>query len=623
MKTTKLLLLSLAILLIFIEACTQKQIPHNGLIAYYPFNKDFNDHSGNNFNGKVTETVLVGSKNKACFLNGGNSFIEVAGIDSLKTVKQLTVSCWINPFTAKQYTAWISKANDSGNNSQWRMGFSDKCASQVQLTIFNNNWSDYSCDFRVEMKKWYHAIYLINNIEHKASIYINGKNIKTFGISEIKSSDGPLLMGNQSDDRTLFCGLLDEVLIYNRLLTETEIKGLYGNFKNTEKADENDLKSDNRLNHSPKPRISKSRLDSLDRLMLGKVRSNSLAGVEYLIANKNEVIHHQAIGYRDVEKHDTLQANSLFRIACTARPFTVVAILMLAEKGLLSLKDPVSKYIPEFKNMKVLSYGSSKKLIEAKREITVYDLLTGQSGIGYIPEYYEKAGINAAQSLKEAAIRMSSMPLIHHPGEGYQYGFTTVLNYVVEIVSKMPFNEFLKKNLFVPLEMYDTDYYVPKEKVGRLTSIYSFDYNVGRIKLFEKAEDSKNLNRANPIHTIGFVSTPSDNLRFAQMLLNNGKYRDKTILSKKSVELMTGNQLPHNLLGTDTNISNRGWGLFGWVATENTWDFPEGTYGKDGGDWTSLFWMDKKNELIGIIFLQTNQNYSVIPDFYKMVYDRN
>jgi Zn-dependent peptidase ImmA (M78 family) len=117
------------------------------------------------------------------------------------------------------------------------MGFSDKCASQVQLTIFNNNWSDYNCDFRVEMKKWYHAVYQIDNIEHKASIYINGENIKTFEIGELNSSDGPLLLGKQSEEGTLYCGFLDEVLIYNRLLTKTEIQGLYSNFKNAEKID--------------------------------------------------------------------------------------------------------------------------------------------------------------------------------------------------------------------------------------------------------------------------------------------------------------------------------------------------------------------------------------------------
>jgi CubicO group peptidase (beta-lactamase class C family) len=597
-----------------------KKIPSSGLVAYYPFDGDFNDHSGNNFNGKVAGAELVGSKNKACFLNGGNSFIEVSGVEPLKTVKELTISCWINPFSVKQWASWISKANDNGNNSQWRLSFTEKCANQVQLTIFNNNWTDYDCDYKIEMKKWYNVVCLINNVEHKASIYINGKNIKTFAIGEIIPSDGPLRMGYQFDDHTFYCGLLDEILIYNRLLTENEIQGLYNSFKNTEKADVNQIKTNRRFSDSSKPQFSSAQLDSLDKLMWSKVRTNSLAGVEYLIANKNSIIHHQAVGFRDVEKMDTLRKNSLFRIACTARPFTTVAVLMLAEKKLLSLNDPISTYIPEFREMKVVSNDSSKKLINAKREITIYDLLVGQSGIGYIPEYYQKAGVfTDSKSLKEATLKISAMPLAHQPGEGFQYGYTTVLDYIVEIVSKLPFNEFLRQNLFDPLDMYDTDFFIPKEKINRLAPIYSFEQ--GNLRLVEKPENSKNVDRTSPLHEIGLVSTPSDYLKFARMLLNNGRYKDKTIISKKSVELMISNHLPDNLLGTDTNVSNRGWGMFGWVANENTRDFPEGTYGKDGGGWTSLFWMDKKNELIGIIFLQTNYNYSVIPDFYNIVYD--
>jgi CubicO group peptidase (beta-lactamase class C family) len=594
------------------------------LLAYYPFDNDFKDKSGNNFNGKATGAVLVGADNKACFFNGGNSLIEVSGVEPLNTVKQLTISCWVNAFSAKQWDAWISKANDNRNNSQWRLGFSDRCANQAEITIFNTGWENYNADFKFELKKWYHLVYLINNAGHKVSVYINGKSIKTFSIGEIKSSQGPLLLGYQGDDRTYYNGLLDETLIYNRLLTEDEIQRLYNNFRNTEKADVNRIKAESRFSYTSKLQISDDKLDSLDMLMWNKVHSNSLAGVEYLIADKNKVIHHQAIGYRDIDKPDTLQKNSLFRIACTARPFTVVSVLMLAEKGLLSLNDPVSKFIPEFREMKVLSNDSSKKIINAKREITIFDLLTGQSGIGYLPEYYQTAGVfTNSKTLKDVVLKISAMPLVHQPGEGYQYGFTTVPDYVVEVVSKKPFNEFIKNNLFLPLEMYDTDYYVPKEKKDRLTSIYSFDYNEGKLKLLEKAENSKNIDTTTPLHTISFVSTTSDYLKFAQMLLNKGKYKDKTILSEKSVELMTSNQLPDVLLGTDPNVSNRGWGMFGWVANENSWDFPDGTYGKDGGNWTSLFWMDKKNELIGIIFLQTNNNYSVIPDFYKMVYQNN
>ena len=620
MKTVNLLLIALIISFPGILANAQNKIQQDGLVAYYPFDNDFNDKSGNNYNGKITEAVLVGSKNKACFLNGGNSFIEVSGIEPLKSVKQLTISCWINPFAAKPWDSWISKANENANNSQWRLSFSEKCATQAELTFYNTDWVGYDCNFKFDMRKWYHIVYLINNIEHKASIYINGENIKSFTISEIKPSNGPLLMGYQKDDWTHFNGMLDEVIIYNRILSEKEILVLYNEFINSDKPEAKPIKTSETFSLNLKS--LSSRLDSIDKSMLSKIRSHSLAGVEYLVADKSKVIHHQAIGYRDIEKSDTLQKNSLFRIACTARPFTVVSVLMLEEKGLLSLNDPVSKYIPEFRDMKVLSNDSSKNLINAKREITIFDLLSGQSGIGYIPKYYQNAGVfTNSKTLKDDVLKISAMPLVHQPGEGYQYGFTTVLDYLVEVVSNTPFNEYLKKNLFLPLEMYDTDYYVPKEKINRFVSAYSFDYNQSKLQLIEKAENSKNIDKTTPFHTISFVSTSSDYLKFAQMLLNKGRYKDKTILSEKSVELMTSNHLPDFLLGTEPNVSNRGWGMFGWVANENTWDFPDGTYGKDGGNWTSLFWMDKKNELIGIIFLQTNNNYSVIPDFYKMVYN--
>jgi L-ascorbate metabolism protein UlaG (beta-lactamase superfamily) len=237
MKTTKLLLLLLAILLIFVEACTQKQVPRNGLISYYPFNEDFNDKSGNNFNGKVTDVVLTGSKNKACLFNGRNALIEIPGIELLKSVKQLTISCWINPFAAKPWDSWICKANDTLNNSQWRLSFSSACESQVQFTTYNTDWTDYHADYKFEMGKWYHVVYLIDNMKHNASIMINGKIVKTFVIGEIKTSNGPLMMGFQKDDMTYYYGLLDEVLIYDRVLGENEIFALYEDFKDSEKAE--------------------------------------------------------------------------------------------------------------------------------------------------------------------------------------------------------------------------------------------------------------------------------------------------------------------------------------------------------------------------------------------------
>ena len=593
-------------------------IPQDGLIAYYPFNNDLKDWSGNNHNGKATEALLVGKKNKACFFNGKNAFIEFSGIEPLTKVNQLSISCWICPFVAKQYDSWISKANDSRNNSQWRLSFGPNYSNQLQLTIYDTTWTNHDAEFRFEMNQWYHITYLIDNTGHQASIYVNGQKIKSFEIEEILTSGAPLFMGFQDDNNSYYCGLLDEAIFYNRLLTENEIGELYDDFKKADKASQNDIKpTDLPVTH---PRITKSRLDSLDMRMQNMVLSKSLAGVEYLLADGEKVIHHQAVGYRNVEKKDTLQKNSIFQIACSARPFTAAAVLMLAERGLISIQDPVSKYIPEFRDVKVLKNGTSNELENAKREITIYDLLAGQSGIDYIREYYDTMEVfSDKNTLRDVVLKISSIPLVKQPGEGFQYGFTLVLDYLIEVVTKTSLNDFLKQNLFYPLGMNDTEYYVPKEKINRFVSTY--DYDQGKLKLIEDAANSGNTREGTPIHVISMVSTPGDYLQFARMLMNRGKHNGKAILSETSVDLMISNQLPDDLKSSDSNIANRGWGMFGWVANKYTYDFPEGTYGKDGGDWTSLFWMDPKNEIIGIIFLQTVRNYEVISGFYRMVYE--
>jgi CubicO group peptidase (beta-lactamase class C family) len=618
MKINKTILLAFMLNLFASYGIAQLHIPQNGLIAYYPFNNDLKDWSGNNYNGKAVEALLVGTKNKACFFNGKNACIEFSGIEPLAKVNQLSVSCWICPFVAKQYDSWISKANDSRNNSQWRLGFGEDCSNQLQLTIYNTNWTNHDADFKFEMNHWYHITYLIDNTIHQASIYINGQKIKSFEIEEILTSGAPLFMGFQDDNNSYYCGLLDEAIFYNRLLTENEIGELYNDFTKADKAGPKDISAIEL--HASHPRITKSRLDSLDMLMKNMVLSKSLAGVEYLLADREKVIHHQAVGYRNVERMDTLQKNSIFKIACSARPFTAAAVLMLADRGLISIQDPVSKYIPEFREMKVLKKGTSNELVSAKREITVHDLLVGQSGIDYIPAYYDTIGVfSETNNLREIVLKIASVPLVSQPGEGYQYGFTTVLDYLIEVVSKTSLNDFLKQNLFYPLGMNDTEYYVPKEKIKRFVSTY--DYDQGKIKLVEDAANGDNTREATPYHVISMVSTHGDYLQFARMLMNKGTFNGKNILSEKSVELMTRNQLPDNLMSSHSQIDNRGWGMFGWVANKFTYDFPEGTYGKDGGDWTSLFWMDPVNEIIGIVFLQTERNYAVIPGFYRMVYE--
>ena len=154
MKRKKLLLITMAICLNGILANAQNNIPQDSLIAYYPFNDDFKDKSGNNYNGKVNGAVLSGTKNKACFFDGINDYIEVPGVEPLKTIKKLTVSCWIKPLTVDRNESWISKANENNHNPQWRLSFGPSPNKLVQLTTFNDGWKDYNLDYQFEMKRW-------------------------------------------------------------------------------------------------------------------------------------------------------------------------------------------------------------------------------------------------------------------------------------------------------------------------------------------------------------------------------------------------------------------------------------------------------------------------------------
>lgn len=232
----KLILIALAISFTGILVNAKNKISQDSLIVYYPFNNDFNDHSGNNYNAKVNGSVLTGTKNKACFFDGINDYIEIQGVETLNTVKQLTVSCWIKPMKAERYVPWISKANEDNRKSQWRLCFGPDARNEVSFVFHNGEWNDYNFLFQFEMNRWYHVLYLIDNMNHTASIYIDGKNIKAFDIGELSTSHGSLFIGCQNGAKSFYQGLIDEILIYNRLLKESEIEKLYNQLNNSVKA---------------------------------------------------------------------------------------------------------------------------------------------------------------------------------------------------------------------------------------------------------------------------------------------------------------------------------------------------------------------------------------------------
>ena len=371
--------------------------------------------------------------------------------------------------------------------------------------------------------------------------------------------------------------------------------------------------------------FSANRLSRLDTAMNEWVKKNWVNGSVALIARKGKIIFHKAYGYNDLNAKTPLDKNGIFRIASQTKAITTVAALMLWEEGKFSLEDPVSKYIPSFANQKVLSSfnasDTSYSTIPAKRAITIRDLLTHTSGIGYpgigTPEanaIYAKAGITggvgvkAPLSLAETMNRLGNIPLLFQPGEKWMYGVNTdLLGYLIQIWSGLTLEDFFTRRIFQPLHMNDTYFNLPTAKANRLVNFFQQD-STGLIKKQDKVFDG-NLDLSYPIHHTdyfsgggGLSSTIYDYAVFLQMLLNGGEYNGYRLLSRNTVRMMTMNQIGDLFLtGTENKFG------FGFsIVTENGSRLAPnqaGTYAW-GGVFSTSYWVDPKENMIVILYRQ-------------------
>ena len=305
-----------------------------------------------------------------------------------------------------------------------------------------------------------------------------------------------------------------------------------------------------------------------------------------------------------------MRNDAVFRIASMTKPITATAILMLVEEGRLSLTDPISKFIPEFKNQKVEAKQAPGGLAPAAREITIRDILTHTSGVGsngrdWPPAVKLLESRTAETTLAQFIPRVAALPLNFQPGTEWRYsnflGFET-LGRVVEIVSGQTYDQFLRERIFEPLGMKDTGFYVqlPPDRRSRLATFYQR----GESGLF-KSPDTFNPTIARPRYLSGsggLASTTEDYFRFAQMILNGGEQNGKRFLTRDSVELMTSNQ-------TGSLYTKAGYG-FG-LAVEVLLDpaqgrslSSKGAYGWTGAIGT-YYWTDPQKQLIGILMIQT------------------
>ena len=375
-----------------------------------------------------------------------------------------------------------------------------------------------------------------------------------------------------------------------------------------------------------KNNFSPERLQRIDKLVQQYIDSNWITGAIAIVAKNGNIVYHKAMGYDDKEKNKPLQKDAIFRIASQTKAITSVGVMMLWEEGKFLLDDAISKYIPEFRKPQVLDKfnkaDTSYTTVPAKREITIRDLLTHTSGIGYaqignetMNAMYYKAGVMGGIGLKGYTLAdnihtLAALPLIHQPGEKWTYGLNTdVLGYLIEVVSGLSLDQYFRKNIFEPLGMKDTYFYIPKEKHTRLAMLHSEDKAKHVINTAEQINVNGNFYRDYPILEGGsfysggggLVSTAYDYAVFMQMLLNKGEYNGKRLLSPNSIRLMTINQIGDLNLGRAAKF-----GLGFQVVTEadearNTASLGSFSW---GGMFASSYWIDPKEKMVAQFVLQ-------------------
>jgi len=377
------------------------------------------------------------------------------------------------------------------------------------------------------------------------------------------------------------------------------------------------------VSHPEQVGMSSERLARIDDMLEQAIKDNEIPGAVALIARNGSVVFHKAYGMADNNAGREMKPNDIFRIASQSKAITSTAVMMLWEEGKFRLDDPISKYIPEFKNPRVLksfSYrDTSYTSIPAKREITIRDLLSHQSGLGYgvidgderFSMIYEKAGITDLFTteditIEESVKKLAKLPLHHHPGEAHTYSEgLDVLGYFIEIISGMPFDKFLRKRLFDPLGMDDTWFYLPQKLSKRLVPIqhpvdrkwerypvtfYDPDYPVKGAKRFFSGG-------------AGLSSSAKDYATFLQMYLNGGELDGIRILSRTTVNIILSNQIGDLWEGRGM-FFGLAFGVLDELGEAKGGQGSAGTFDW-GGYFNTQYFADPQEKIVGILMKQT------------------
>ena len=363
--------------------------------------------------------------------------------------------------------------------------------------------------------------------------------------------------------------------------------------------------------------VSAKRLERLERLGAGMQRmvdDGKLAGIVTMMARHGKVVHVDVVGKQDVAAGTPMRRNSIFRIYSMSKPITGVAMMMPYEEGRWRLNDPVTRFIPEFANLKVYvgdRANGSPRLEDADRSMTMAELMFHSGGLGYglgdrnhvDRRYREERVLNAAAPLQTMIDELSTLPLLAQPGTRWYYSISVdVQGYLVEKLSGQPFPEFLQERIFDPLGMVDTAFFVPESKLDRVALIY----DTGDDGTLEEGDvgPTRTSMPAGPSGGGGLWGAADDYLRFTQMMLNGGELDGVRLLAPRTVEMMRTNHLSDEALATMR--PGTGFGLdYGVVLDPAAVGEPvaEGSYhwGGAAGTW---FWIDPETDLTFVGMIQ-------------------
>jgi CubicO group peptidase (beta-lactamase class C family) len=383
--------------------------------------------------------------------------------------------------------------------------------------------------------------------------------------------------------------------------------------------------------------FSSERLLRINSLMNRYVESGKLAGIDTCVVRCGQIVHRETFGHQNLETKTPMSKDSIFRIYSMTKPIASVALMMLYEESLFNLTDTVNQYISAFKNVKV--WGVNGALEAPLRPMTVQDLLRHTAGLSYggypesqspVDKLYDEANLfNPNITNAELTERITSLPLMFHPGEKWHYSVATdVVGYLVEVLSDKPLVDFLQEKIFDPLGMVDTAFHIDLSKLSRFCTLYGKtpDSDFGVLDLPDSSEYLPPV--AAQSGGSGLVSTTTDYLQFAQCILNKGELNGVRMLGPKTVALMTCNHLPAPLLpisfeGAEPMLG-MGFGLGFGVMLDTAQTGVMGSVGDHGwgGYAETFFLIDPQEDMIAIMMSQylPSQTYPIRKEFRTAVY---